>query len=216
MLTLSSPSLGLWNSSALCSCIPEGIPAGEKILVPKPSQVQNRSIRSPWSSVATGQSLPLLPSVLTPRVFLQYSIFCHPRGFFGREEEEAQQLQRNGCGCAKVPGRAWGRECPGQQGWNSCWNSHSRGSWSLLGLAQTLGMERRARKSFWNKNKLSPLDKSQISLSHEPDSCSRRSHRDLRAPARGIVWLRDRFWSLKSPDLCDKPTGCSANPLETS
>lgn len=73
--------------------------------------------RSPGSSRLTGQSLPLLPFVLAPRVSLQCSVFFHSSFFFLPEKRRRPSSSRP-CWAKKSawmcqgPGRCWGRECP--------------------------------------------------------------------------------------------------------
>lgn len=80
-----------------CRCVPEGITARGKILVAKSSQAELSSRAgasgAPGSSRVTGQSLPLLPFVLAPRVFLQCFLFCHP-SFFAAEERRRPSSSR--------------------------------------------------------------------------------------------------------------------------
>lgn len=107
VLILSSPSLGLWNSCALCNCIPEGITAGEKILVTKSSQVELSSRTgasgapgAPWS-----QDSPCLcsPLSLLQEFSCNVLYFAISASFWQRRGGDPA-LQKNQRGCAKVPG----------------------------------------------------------------------------------------------------------------
>lgn len=80
---------------------------GDKIITSRAVK-HKRSMRS---SRVTGQSLLLLSFILVPRFFLQCSAFLPSQLGFGREEEEAQQLQESVWLC-QGPGRCWGREFP--------------------------------------------------------------------------------------------------------